>query len=486
LTNVSSTPSEGSVTNFGIDVKIRSLRFRLSWINGVVVAAAFLCVGFARYITVSYRAYMRFDADLQHDAAFLSSHLSVSSNALRLRLEGMSADEVINLQEIQHDSVVSDAAGRVPNPEACSRPMQQMLRYKALEPVLCSDSGITQIRAPDGSRFRFASVPAVVGPGYAYRVHVGRNAEAVGSVLDEYLAMYIISVPLILALSVSVGWYLAGRALKPFAEVARTVEQYSSKNLHSPIQTRYTEREVQKLVDAFNQLAGRLNASFSQMSRFNADVAHELRTPLAVLQGETEIALQSPAIPEEIRIVLCSNLEELDRLSRIVKDMLTLAAADAGTQVIAENEIRLVPLVQDLVEQMRILAGDRGIEIKADQLDETLILGDELWIRRALLNLLDNAIKYSRNGGRIELCLRSLESTARITVRDEGIGIAPEDLPRIFDRLYRSDPARSRTTGGTGLGLAFVKWIVEAHKGNILVESLPDCGSVFTVEFPLG
>ena len=467
-------------------MKSRSLRFRLSWINGVVVAAAFLCVGFARYMTVSYRAYVRFDADLQHDAAFLSSRLSVSPSALMLRLEGLSADEVINLQEIQYDSVVSDAEGRVPNLDACSRPMQQMLRYKAFEQVLRSDSGIAQIRGPDGSRFRFASVPAVVGPGSAYRVHVGRNAEAVGIVLDEYLAMYIISVPLILALSVSVGWYLAGRALKPFAEVARTVEQYSSKNLHSPIRTLYAEREVQKLVGAFNQLAGRLNASFSQMSRFNADVAHELRTPLAILQGETEIALQSAAIPEEIRTVLCSNLEELDRLSRIVKDMLTLAAADAGTQVIAENEIRLAPLVLDLVEQMRMLAGDRGIEIEADQLDEAVILGDELWIRRALLNLLDNAIKYSRNGGRIELCLQSLESTARIRVRDEGIGIAEADLPRIFDRLYRSDPARSRTTGGAGLGLAFVKWIVEAHNGSILVESQPDLGSVFTLEFPLG
>lgn len=165
--------------------------------------------------------------------------------------------------------------------------------------------------------------------------------------------------------------------------------------------------------------------------------------------------------------------------------MLTLAEADAGTQVIAQKEVRLGPLALDLVEQMRILAADRDIEIAAEHIDDAVILGDELWIRRALLNLIDNAIKYSRTGGKVELWVQAATKSARIGVRDEGIGIPANDLPRIFDRLYRSDPARSRSTGGSGLGLAFVKWIVEAHHGHILVESQPERGTLFMIEIPL-
>jgi heavy metal sensor kinase len=464
-------------------VRSRSLRFRLSWINGVVVAAAFLSVAFVRYFMISYRAYVRFDEQLLRDAGFLSSRLTVTPEYCSLRTEGLSSEGKISLREIQYGTVVADSSGKVMHPDQCSAQIQQLLSHGLLNPVLRSKGGITAIDVPEGNSFRFMSLPAETGPGYF--VHVGANSQSVVSVLQEYRAMYLYSVPLMMVLSITVAWYLSGMALKPFSEVAKAVQQYSSKNLHSPIETRYTEKEVQTLVDAFNQMAERLHASFLQMSRFNADVAHELRTPLAVLQGETEIALQTPGLREEIKAVLCSNLEELERLSRIVKDMLTLAEADAGTQVIAQKEVRLGPLALDLVEQMRILASDRNIEIAAENIDDAVVLGDELWIRRALLNLIDNAIKYSRNGGKVELWVQAAANSARIGVRDEGIGIASKDLPRIFDRLYRSDPARSRSTGGSGLGLAFVKWIVEAHHGHILVESQPDRGTLFMIEFPL-
>jgi heavy metal sensor kinase len=303
-------------------------------------------------------------------------------------------------------------------------------------------------------------------------------------VMGEYLLFYLYSVPLILAISVALGRYLAGRALGPFEEITRTAEKINYENLNMQIVTAHKEEEIQRLVQSFNAMVRRLDSSFRQMRKFNADAAHELRTPLAIIQGETEIALMSRNLPEEIRIILASNLEELDRLTRIVNDLLTLSEAEAGRQVLTKQPVNVGKLLVDLVEQMRLLASDRNITIEVQCTPNLWIDADKLWIRRVILNLLDNAIKYSKDRGIIEVQAGRENSLIKIHVRDRGIGIHPEDLPRIFDRFYRADPARNRDTGGAGLGLALVKWVVEAHNGSIRVDSEPDQGTLFEVFLP--
>ncbi len=448
-----------------------------------MLALAVLFVGFLRYETVSYRVKKHFDEDLLRDANFFVSHVRLGQDTFSIATEGLSASENFSLEAMQAYCVVTDPKGQVFQPHLHSNYIQQMLKAGTLRGVLSRSDGVQDALAPDGTAFRFVSMRSGEN-GINCLIHVGRNANAVKEVLHEYLVMYLTSVPVILGISAAVGWFLAGRALKPFEEVARTAERITSNSLHTQITSQYNEQEVQRLVKAFNAMVSRLASSFRQIKTFNADVAHELRTPLSVLQSETEAALQSTDLPEDIRGVLCSNLEELERLSQIIRDMLILAEAETGTQILSKQPVDIGALVADLVEQMRILAEVRGIQIVLLRDDSALVAADELWMRRAFLNLLDNAIKYSKDNGRVDVTVQSMNSSVCVKVRDEGIGIGPEDLPHIFDRMYRADPARSRRTGGTGLGLAIVKSVVEAHSGTIQVDSRRDAGSTFTVIFP--
>ncbi len=463
-------------------VKVRSLRFKLSWIHGLVISAVVVCVGFLRYQTISYRVQKTFDQNLQRDARLFVDHLNTVLDPVLLTTEGLSSADRIHVEELRPHFVATDGDGKVLRPDVLSPFMREMITIDGMAEILRGHSGLANTVGIDGETYRVVTLPAGTMP---YYVHLGRSIGALSGVLDEYKGLYLDSFPLMLVISVGVGWFLAGRALKPFEEVARTAGQITSENLNTQIVTQHKELEVQSLVQSFNAMVGRLERSFRQMRQFNADAAHELRTPLAILQGENEIALRSRNVPDEIRSVLASNLEELDRLTRIVNDMLTLAEAEAGKQVLNKKSIELRRILLDLMEQVRLLAAEKRVHLTASELAEARLNADELWIRRALLNVLDNAIKYSREGGQIEIRAVVQDPYVRIWIRDHGIGIAREDLPRIFDRLYRADPARGRASGGVGLGLSLVRWIVEAHDGRIQVESLPERGTTFEILLPI-
>jgi signal transduction histidine kinase len=232
-------------------------------------------------------------------------------------------------------------------------------------------------------------------------------------------------------------------------------QQITSENLNTQIVTRRKEDEIQRLVDSFNAMVSRLDRSFQEMRKFNADVAHELRTPLTIMQGENEIALRSASLSEDVRSVLASNLEELERLTRIVNDLLVFAEAQAGAQMLVKKPINLRALLDAVVDHIRLLATDRYIEIDLGAIPQVMIEGDELWIRRAFLNLLDNAIKYSPDGGKVQVSAQVEDDMVRLGVRDHGIGIFSEDIPRIFDRLYRA-PILPVAGGGVGRDWAYL------------------------------
>jgi two-component system OmpR family sensor kinase len=466
-------------------VNFHSLRFKLIWIHGTAIALVIVCIGLIRYQIISYRSYKHFDENLRRDGQLFVSRFRFNQSGLALSINGLSAGDSESLQELARYFILTDLQGRILRKDLHSKYIQSMLDRGDLPAMLSQNAGFGNATAEDGAAYRFVHLP--MPPGMipqAAIMHIGRSMEPFHGILREYLVLYLYSVPLILAISAAVGWYLAGRALKPFEEITQTAERITFENLDAQIFTVHKEKEIQRLVQSFNAMVVRLNESFQQMRKFNADAAHELRTPLTILQGETEVALRSPNLPEEIRTLLTSNLEELERLTRLVNDMLTMAEAEAGQQVFVKEPADLKALLEDLVDQMRLMAADRNLEINLGGVRALWVEVDKLWIRRAIINLLDNAIKYSTEGGRIDISVWGEGLMARLEIQDYGIGISRDDLPFIFNRLYRTDPARGRNSGGVGLGLALVKWIIEAHMGTIQVSSEPDIGTCFVVTLP--
>ncbi len=385
-------------------MKLRSLRFKLSWNHALIISLVFVVIGLVRYATVAYFSKESFDKDLLEDAQLFASHLKPASAGSAWISSEITERESLRLESLQTYFVLTDMTGMILKPEPLSEHMQEMVRRGALKQILSQHSGYGSAETGEGIPLRFVSL-ALPSPGNDASIvlHLGRSKEALSLVLHEYFVIYMSSVPLVLIASVVVGWFLAGRALKPFEEVTKIARQITTENLNMQISIGHKEAEIQNLVTAFNAMVSRLNQSFKRIHTFNANVAHELRTPLAILQGENEVALCSKGLPEETRAILASNLEELERLNRIVNDLLILAEADAGTQILVLKAIRLKPLVEDLVEQMRLLAQDRKVRLELQSFPEVLIEADELWLRRALLNLIDNAIKYYCRKIRLDL-----------------------------------------------------------------------------------
>jgi len=465
-------------------VNVRTLRFKLSLTNGLFISIFFVLFGWVRYQTFAYRAERSFERSLENQANFFATNIRPTPDGFDFKPSVAPADAMV-LDTIRPFFVLTDLSGQVMREELYGYYVRRMLKEKDLEDVVHHQSGFSDAEAYDGRKFRFINKVMPSENGQVVVLHLGRALDQLTEILDEYMRIYLWSVPMVLVVAGGVGWFLAVHALGPFEEVARTAEQITSEKLNTQIENPHKEEEVQRLVQSFNAMVARLSQSFDQMRRFNADVAHELRTPLAILQGESEIALRSESLPEDIRTVLISNLEELGRLTRIVNDILMLSEVEAGAQLLVTEPINLKPLIGDLADQMQLLAMERSLEIQVHDLPDAIVEADDLWMRRAVLNLLDNAIKYSREGGKIQIAMSNEAGKVRISVRDEGIGISKRDQPHIFDRLFRADPARSRSSGGSGLGLALVKWVVEAHHGKITVTSAPDQGADFQVELPL-
>jgi heavy metal sensor kinase len=310
------------------------------------------------------------------------------------------------------------------------------------------------------------------------------------SVIDEGLRRLrrdlLAGVPLILLLASLGGYFLARKSLAPIALMNQQTQRITAENLSAQLDVANPRDEVGQLAMTINALLARMDAAFQEQRRFIADASHELRTPLAVLRGETEVALEQERATVEYQESLALIKDEAERLSRIVEDLFMLARQPVDAPSMMREMVRLDEVVSDCARAAQVLATQKGLRLRIDaSLREITLHGDDEMLKRMLLNLLDNAVKYTPAGGEITIALGSQDGDARIVVSDTGIGIPAADQPRIFDRFYRVDKARSRALGGAGLGLSIARWIVEGHGGSLSVESAPGRGSSFKVELPL-
>jgi two-component system OmpR family sensor kinase len=281
-------------------------------------------------------------------------------------------------------------------------------------------------------------------------------------------------------------------------QITQTARMITSQNLNQRIKSLKVKDEISRLIETFNEMISRLDQSFHQIKQFSSDASHELKTPLTILKGEVEVALRKERTSQDYKQILRSNLEEINRMSKIVDNLLLLARTETGEIRLFKEEVNLSQIVDEVVTQLTKLAHAKDLHmVAANHQEDILLNGDALRIREMLLNLIENSIKYTEPGGSISV---SLEKNAplplpgkqqgscdgvRIVVSDTGIGIAKEDQERIFSRFVRVDKARSREQGGSGLGLSICKWIVEAHQGEISVESELGKGSRFIVKLPI-
>ncbi len=283
-------------------------------------------------------------------------------------------------------------------------------------------------------------------------------------------------------LALLAGWLVARRSLRPVQLMTDAALRIGSSRLDERLPQTGVEDELDRLATTLNGMLDRIERHVNQVRQFTADASHEFKSPLAALRGMAEIALTKPRPAEELRQVLESSIEEYLRLQRLAEDLLVLARADADATKLDKRPTALVDVVRDAFELYAPLADDAGIDVRCGELADVEVLGDGARLRQLVGNLIDNAIKYNRPNGEVELRLERRDGHAALTIRDTGIGVSKADLPRIFDRFYRGD--RSRSSQGTGLGLSICQWIVEAHGGTIHVSSEEGVGTEVEVLLP--
>jgi heavy metal sensor kinase len=461
-----------------------SIRVRLTLWYGSALALILLLFAVALYLVMSRALREQVDASLDEAAAVAIRTLGEHRFGPFLIFEDLS-QEFPELALLDKFFQIFGPAGQVTIQSSNIQSREIPLSQTAFRASLEGKSTFESVEFTKGISLRLLSVPIRQGEQLVNILRVGTSLRPTDRMLRRLLVGLYIASPLALLVSLVGGWFLAGRALRPVDAITQAARRITAGDWSQRILTPHSNDEIGQLASTFNDMIGRLEVSFKQIRQFSADASHELRTPLTITKGETELALRRPRQAEDYRVVLESNLEEIDRMSRIVDELLFLSRADLGEIKLKMLPVQLDDLFREIHQQAAVLGKDRSIQTVIMKVEPVVVEGDDLRLRELLLNLVDNAVKYSQAGQTVELTLVAVGSQAKIIVQDHGIGIAPESHARVFDRFYRTDEARAHAAKGTGLGLAICKWIVEVHHGTIELQSTVHGGSCFTVYLPL-
>jgi len=344
-------------------------------------------------------------------------------------------------------------------------------------------SGYASLTLPGNVPVRILGEPYSID-GMPVVIRIVRSEARLRHELKELLLVLGLGFPLALGIAGFGGYVLARRALAPVGRMADQARMVTAERLEERLPVVNPDDELGHLATVFNETFARLERSFEQLRRFTADASHELRTPLTAMRSVGEVGLREHRDEKAYREIIGSMLEEADRLGRLVDSLLTLSRADAGQVRLTPERTNLTELAREVVNHLGVLAEEKRQTISIETTGPVYATADRLVLRQAVINLLDNAIKYTPESGRIRVVVRDQPHGTALEVLDTGPGIATEHQAHIFDRFYRVDKARSRELGGTGLGLAIARWAVEAHGGRIELESQEGKGSIFRITLP--
>jgi len=459
----------------------RSIGFRLAAWYFLVFACGLAAFSVAAWFAMSASIYHAIDDELRDRVRGVAKFMN-------LQIASLSVPEIRD--EFREHSVLGPGGDLF---QVCDQDGQWLYRSVPLEsnnvpitaPRILAASRFETLRVQDQS-LRFYSARIVVN-GQPYTVQVAAPMHEALEALDRFRLLLLFATPLLLIAASTGGYWLSRRALAPVDEISRAAQRISIENLADRLPVTETGDQLQRLSETLNAMFSRLEASVRRITQFTADASHELRAPVSLIRTTAEVAIQRrDRAAGEYFEALEEILEESERTSQVVDSLMLLARADSAKDILELVSVDAGNVIREAAEQGEKLARNHGLEFAASLPDDpVLIQADGDALRRALLILIDNAVKYTVQGGFVRVKLETDKRFAIVSVSDTGIGIAEPDIVHIFDRFWRVDKARSREQGGAGLGLSIAKWVVEMHRGSIEVQSELGKGSTFYVQVPL-
>lgn len=471
-----------------------SIRVRLGILYGAVMALILVILG----TTLYYFLYFTLNAEVNRSMEQAANTVVDSAQPALMPQLGLVVGflefDVFSSPPIYVQAVNRDGAVRQTSSNLSGETLPHL--PNAIEAAMQGETVWRDVHTAD-AHLRILSQPILIGGEPIGVLQVGTSLNNTDQALQQLLTILGAAGVVSIILSAALGFFLADRALGPIDRITQTaLEITRTEDLSRRIQQIGPQDEVGRLATTFNEMLDRIERLFRTQKRFIGDVSHELRTPLTVIRGNLDILRRVNKTVEQPAPVtgdgdnrrqqmlddsLAAIEEEADRMARLINDLLLLAQADAGVQIHHEL-VEIDSLLLDVGRQEQAIADGVDLQIHAE--DRGVVSGDPDRLRQLLLNLVDNAIKYTPAGGQVTLGLAREDGWVRIDIADTGAGIPPEDLPHIFDRFYRVDKARSRQGAGTGLGLSIARWIADAHGGHIDVESEVGEGTTFTIWLP--
>jgi heavy metal sensor kinase len=477
---------EYSLPNVGaLSGVMRSLRMRLTLSYALLFALLLVSIGFIfrQAITVIMR--QQNERVLDGEWAAARGFLRSENGRLVWAYNPESPEEVAAVERIRRFMLLTDDQG---TPLEVSKEFTALEREnrEEIKGVLRTGRGITVLRATEGQEPYLIRMGLLHLQGGTVFMALGLPAGEMQTLPGRLISVYFSMVPVMLLAVSILGWFAAGRAMHPLLEVVEATSAVSAGNLSLRIRPLGSGDELDTLIATFNRMMERLEQSFERVRQFSIDASHELRTPLTAVRGQLEVALMTARTKEQYREAIESALQDVERLSQIVKSLLLLAQAESGQVPLTKERQDLTPIVAELVTQFLVAGEEKQIRIVPELADRCPGEVDRLQFERLIYNLLSNALKFTQPGGEIHVSLARVSDHIRLVISDNGPGIPAAHLPHIFERFYRVREQDNGDARGAGLGLSFVAWIVQAHGGKVEVSSSEEHGTTFEVNLPAG